>query len=42
MTRKFYIVYHMDKHISAVLQRLIDRVDEWSAKYQGNLPEKIG
>lgn len=42
MTRKFYIVYHKDKYLSAVLQGLIGRVNEWSAEYHRLLEEKIG
>jgi DNA-binding transcriptional LysR family regulator len=42
MTRKFYIVYHKDKYLSAVLQQLIDQVNEWSAEYHRHLAEKIG
>ena len=33
LTRKFYMVHHKDKHISQILQRLIDTVDHWAAKY---------
>jgi DNA-binding transcriptional LysR family regulator len=42
LTRKFYIVYHKDKYLSAVLQQLIDQVNEWSAEYHRHLAEKIG
>ncbi len=33
MTRRFYLLHHKDKYISGVLQRLIDRVDEWAIEY---------
>lgn len=42
ITRKYYIVYHKDKYISSVLQRLIDQINEWSAKYHRYLLEKSG
>lgn len=40
MTRKFYIIYHKDKHISSALQRLIDQVNDWSSEYHRRLLEK--
>jgi len=33
LTRKFYMVHHKDKHISQILQRLIDTVDHWAAEH---------
>jgi DNA-binding transcriptional LysR family regulator len=37
MSRKFYTVRHKDKYISAILQRLMDRVDQWAHDYAGRL-----
>jgi len=37
LTRRFYLLYHKDKYISGVLQRLIDRIDHWADEYACNL-----
>lgn len=37
MTRKFYMVHHKEKYISAVLQTLIQAVDRWAARYHHQL-----
>lgn len=37
LSRKFYMVYHQDKYISGILQRLIDRVGQWSSEYLQSL-----
>jgi DNA-binding transcriptional LysR family regulator len=37
LTRRFYLLHHKDKYISGVLQRLIDRIDEWAVEYARRL-----
>lgn len=37
ITRKYYIVYHKDKYFSEVLNRLIEKVDQWAAEYHSSL-----
>jgi LysR family transcriptional regulator, transcriptional activator of the cysJI operon len=37
ITRKFYIVHHKDKYFSEVLNRLIEKVDQWAAEYHSSL-----
>lgn len=39
ITRKFYLVYHKDKYLSAVLQELINQINQWSAEYHRLLAE---
>jgi DNA-binding transcriptional LysR family regulator len=31
--RRFYLVHHQDKYFSDILQRFINRVEEWAAEY---------
>ncbi len=37
ITRKYYIVHHKDKYFSEVLNRLIEKVDQWAAEYHSSL-----
>jgi DNA-binding transcriptional LysR family regulator len=37
ITRKYYIVHHKDKYFSEVLNRLIEKVDQWAADYHSSL-----
>lgn len=37
ITRNYYIVYHKDKYFSKVLNRLIERVDQWALEYHKTL-----
>ena len=37
ITRKYYIVHHKDKYFSELLNRLIEKVDQWSAEYHSSL-----
>ncbi len=37
ITRKYYIVHHKDKYFSKVLNRLIEKVDQWAAEYHSSL-----
>ena len=37
ITRKYYIVHHKDKYFSEVLNRLIEKVDQWAEEYHSSL-----
>jgi len=37
ITRKYYIVHHRDKYFSEVLNRLIEKVDQWALAYHKSL-----
>jgi len=37
MKHKYYLVYHKDKYLSGMLQRLIEIAQQWSIEYAGSL-----
>ncbi len=39
MKHKYYLVYHKDKYLTGMLQRLIETAQKWSIEYARSLPD---